>query len=333
MLRIRSWKENSYRKMHSIIFNGLKHIATLASGSGKNKKLFILIYHRVLSEPDYMRPGEVDIDVFTWQMELLAKYFNVLPLADALEKLKNNQLPARAVCITFDDGYADNYLNALPILQKFNLKATFFIATGYLNGGIMWNDKVIEAVRRAKNDYLDLTQLGLGKISIKNSQEKAQAAQLIIKNIKHLDMEKRQQLANQIAAMVKGMPTDLMMTNEQLTKLHQAGMEIGGHTVTHPIMAKLNEQETERELTENKLALEKLLNTKIRFFAYPNGKPGQDYLPEQVKEIRSHNYQAAVSTQWGVADRTTDLFQLPRFTPWDTDPLRFMLRMIQVYIR
>ncbi len=314
-----------------IILNGLKQIATLTSGPGKQKKLLVLIYHRVLDEPDFMRPGEVDKKVFTWHMELVAKYFNVLPLAEGLEKLKNDRLPARAVCITFDDGYADNYLNALPILQKFNLKATFFIATGYLNGGIMWNDKVIEAIRRITTDNFDLTALGLGQFSVVTQQEKTQTAQCIIKNIKHLDMEKRQRFANQIAASVKGIPTDLMMTDEQLINLYQAGMEIGGHTVTHPIMAKLNEQELEWEIAENKLVLEELLDIQVRFFAYPNGKPEQDYSSTQVQKIKYHNYQAAVSTQWGVADKDTDSFQLPRFTPWDDNPLKFMLRMCRIY--
>ena len=119
-------------KMKAITLYGLKQLATLASGFGKKKKLFILIYHRVLDEPDFMRPGEVDKIKFAWQMELLSKYFNVLSMSDALEKIQKNTLPPRAVCITFDDGYADNYHNALPILKNNQLTATFFISSGYL---------------------------------------------------------------------------------------------------------------------------------------------------------------------------------------------------------
>jgi peptidoglycan/xylan/chitin deacetylase (PgdA/CDA1 family) len=256
----------------------------------------------------------------------------VLSLAEALDKLENNQLPPRAVCITFDDGYADNYLNALPILKENKLQATFFIASGYLNGGIMWNDKVIEAIRCCTSDTLDLTSLGLGCFDIDSKIKKAKVAQQIINKIKHLDSEKRQEIADNIAGKVDNLPTDLMLTNEQLIQLHQAEMEIGGHTVTHPILSKLDHQNVEFELQANKTYLEQLLMTTIRFFAYPNGKLGVDFNPEHAKQVRDLGYQAAVSTDWGVANNRSDVFRLPRFTPWDTQPVKFMLRMIHRYI-
>ncbi len=317
--------------MQKIILQGLKQFATLTSGPGRRKKLFILIYHRVLDKPDFMRPGEVDKQAFAWQMELLANYFNVLPLPEALEKLKNDQLPARAVSITFDDGYADNYLNALPILKKNNLNATFFIATGYLNGGIMWNDQVIEAVRRLDSDTLDLTPYGLQCFDVKTTEKKSAAAQQVLQKIKHLPTQKRQTIADFMTTQVKSVPNHLMMTNEQVVQLHRAGMEIGGHTVTHPILANLDEDQAAQEINQNKQTLEQLLQQKIRLFAYPNGKPGTDYRPEQIKLIKAAGYQAAVSTQWGVANKDSDFYQLPRFTPWDEQPSKFMGRMVWMY--
>jgi len=318
--------------MQSLILLGLKQLATVASGLGKKKKLFILIFHRVLDEPDFMRPGEVDKKVFTWQMQLLAKCFNVLPLADALEKIDKDQLPSRAVCITFDDGYADNYLNALPILKQHNLTATFFVATGYLNGGIMWNDKVIEAVRNTKQVELDLTAIELGKVSITSEYQKYQVAQKIIQKIKHLQPEQRSQYAESIAQQARSLPNDLMMTDKQLKSLHQSGMEIGGHTVTHPILATLNTQDAEKEIVDNKAELERLLETRIDFFAYPNGMPEQDYLKEHISIVKNAGYKAAVSTPWGILTKKTDRYQLPRFTPWDKQDFKFMLRMIITYL-
>ncbi len=318
--------------MQSLILLGLKQLATIASGLGKKKKLFILIFHRVLDAPDFMRPGEVDKKVFTWQMQLLAKYFNVLPLAEALDKLDKDQLPPRAVCITFDDGYADNYLNALPILKEHNLTATFFIATGYLNGGIMWNDKVIESVRNTKQIELDLTAIELGRVSITSEHQKYQVAQEIIQKIKHLQPKQRSQYAESIAEQAKNLPDDLMMTDKQLKSLHQNGMEIGGHTVTHPILATLNAQDAEKEIVDNKVELERLLERRVDFFAYPNGMPEQDYLKEHISIVKDAGYKAAVSTPWGVLTKQTDRYQLPRFTPWDKQGFKFMLRMILTYI-
>lgn len=315
----------------SIFLEILKALATVASGASKRKKLFILIYHRVLDKPDFMRPGEVDTVAFTWQMAMLAKYFNVLPLHEALQKMQADTLPPRAVCITFDDGYADNYTNALPILKQFNLLATFFIADGFLNGGRMWNDTVIEALRDFPLPDLDLTAINLGLFDVSDYRKKSQAAARIIQLIKHLPLAQRDKHTAFIAAQSQNLPDNLMMTTEQLKQLHQNGMEVGGHTVNHPILAKLDAQTAEQEITENKTFLENLLDTPLRFFAYPNGKPLEDYLPQQLQIVKNAGYQAALSTQSDVAHYYSDQWQLPRFTPWDSTPLKFMLRMIHKY--
>lgn len=113
-------------------------------------ELSILIYHRVLARPDPLFPGEVDRALFERQLRLLKRFYTVLPLSVAVQRLRDGSLPPRAACITFDDGYADNAEHALPLLRQYGLHATFFIATGYLNGGQMWNDRVIDAVRRRR---------------------------------------------------------------------------------------------------------------------------------------------------------------------------------------
>ncbi|MCQ8103096.1 polysaccharide deacetylase family protein [Methylomonas sp. SURF-2] len=306
----------------------LQPLASFASGIGKRKKLLIMIYHRVLDEPDFMRPGEVDKEKFTWQMELLAKHFNVLPLPEALERMQSDTLPSRAVCITFDDGYADNYTNALPILQQFNLKATFFIASGFLDGGRMWNDTVIESVRNLSTPILDLAQQGLGVFEIANETQKSLAAQQIIQKIKHLDFAERAHYVEAIAVKSENLPEDLMMTSEQVKKLHISGMEIGGHTVNHPILAKLDDEIAKWEIGENKKFLENLLGIELRCFAYPNGKPEIDYGWFHTELVKQSGFHSAVSTQWNVATKHSNFYELPRFTPWDTERVKFMARLI-----
>ena len=319
--------------IQSFLLNLLEPLATLASGIGKQKKLFILIYHRVLDEPDFMRPGEVDKKTFTWQMQLLAKHFNVLSLEDALQRMQTDSLPHRAVCITFDDGYADNYTNALPILQQFNLTATFFIASGFLDGGRMWNDTVIESVRNLKTPILDLNEIGLGQFEASDQNQKCQTAHDIIQKIKHLPFDVRSKYVDYIAAQSQDLPNNLMLTSEQLIKLHQSGMEIGGHTVNHPILAKIDNQIAKEEILENKNFLEELLGTKVNYFAYPNGKPGKDYLNEHSDSIKKIGYLAAVSTRMGVATKKglSKVFELPRFSPWDSTPVKYIVRMIVLF--
>ncbi|MCX7097493.1 MAG: polysaccharide deacetylase family protein [Methylococcales bacterium] len=312
----------------------LQLLCTLASGLGKRKKLFILIFHRVLDGPDSLRPWEIDSETFAWQMALIAKYFNVMAFSEAIERMENHTLPSRAMCITFDDGYADNYTNALPILLQNKLSAIFFIASGYLDGGRMWNDSVIESLRVMPGSRLDLSKIGLDSYDISSEQKKADSAIAIIQNIKHLDPDVRTQHTDYIVSLAKKeLPHDLMLSSQQLAKLHVSGMEIGGHTVSHPILATLSLDAVKQEVCDNKASLERLLSAQVRFFAYPNGKPGQDYLPEQVHVIKNCGYEAAVSTLPGVSTALDDPWQLARFTPWDKHPLKFMLRIAIEYFQ
>ncbi|WP_163360867.1 polysaccharide deacetylase family protein, partial [Escherichia coli] len=85
----------------------------------------------------------------------LRSWFNVLPLDEAAQRLKDGSLPARAAALSFDDGYADNHDIALPLLQKHGLPCSFFIATGFLDGGRMWNDTLIESIRLSTKPLLD----------------------------------------------------------------------------------------------------------------------------------------------------------------------------------
>ena len=284
---------------------------------GPGARLSILIYHRVLGETDPIFPSEPTTAAFEAQMAAVKAAFNVLPLPEAIARLKAGTLPARAACITFDDGYADNYTLALPILQKHGLHATFFIATAYMNGGRMFNDTVIEAVRRAKDDSIDLQDLGLGRHDISTPQAKARAIGHILPIVKYQPLDQREETVAALAQKVTSalLPTNLMMTTAQLKALHGAGMEIGGHTDRHPILANLDEGETRAEIQAGKAWLESTLGSRVRVFAYPNGRPGKDYRPEQARIVESMGLEGAVSTQWGVSSRTTDPYQLARFTP------------------
>lgn len=303
-----------------------KLMGGLLSPSGASARLSILIYHRVLAEADPLFPHEATAATFDRQLAMLKAAFNVLPLTDAIARLKAGTLPARAACITFDDGYADNLTLATPILKKHGLHATFFIATAYLNGGRMFNDTVIEAIRRSPLPTLDLGALGLGRFDIAHHETKAHAIGQILPQVKYLPLDAREQTVARIAELAQcgALPNDLMMSTEQLKALHAAGMGIGGHTARHPILAKLDANAVREEIAAGKDFLETALNTRITLFAYPNGKPGADYLPEQAAIVRELGFDAAVSTQWGSARRDSDAFQLPRFTPWSPQPSRFV---------
>jgi hypothetical protein len=132
------------------------------SPAGASARLSIFIFHRVLPAADPLLPFEPSVEQFDWMVRLISRNFNVLPLSAAARRLQAGTLPTAAAAITFDDGYADNFEVAWPILAHYGIPATFFIATAFLDGGRMWNDEVIEAFRKVPEGELNLHQFDLG---------------------------------------------------------------------------------------------------------------------------------------------------------------------------
>jgi len=281
-----------------------------------------------------MLQGQINAADFHQQMSILAKNFCVLPLSDAVTKLQSETLPAKAVSITFDDGYADNVEVALPILQQWQLPATFFISTGFLDGGCMWNDAVIEAVRVAPGPFLDLSDMNLGKFDVRSISQRQQTIQRLIAKLKYLPQEERGMKAASVARSAGAkLPDNLMMSSDQVRLLSAAGMEIGGHTVNHPILSGLSESVTRDEIMQGRKMLEEITGKPVHLFAYPNGTPGLDYTSEHIKLLKELGFFAAVSTAYGAATSDGDCYQMPRFTPWDTDEIRFTLRLLKNCLR
>lgn len=304
------------------------------SSKGIHARLSILIFHRVLSKKDPLRPEEIEEGTFDKLMGFISESFNVLPLVEAKNRLELGRLPSRSVCITFDDGYADNYYVALPILMRWKLPATFFIASGYLDGGCMWNDAVIELLRVIPSKRLNLKNIGLSDYSLTNLMERRVAAHKLINTLKYHPHAKKEEIIRRIMDVVKAeMPDELMMTSSQVRGLHSAGMDIGGHTTSHPILSQEYDDVARREIFGGKEELESIINGKISMFAYPNGIPGRDYKFEHVKMCKGAGFEGAVTTSWGVAMMGNDPFQLPRFTPWDRDIRKFGMRFLLNYRR
>lgn len=308
-------------------------LSMLSPGAGA-ARLSVLIFHRVLPVPDPMFPGEVDARQFDQIVGWMRDWCNVLPLDEAVNRLATRSLPARAAAITFDDGYADNHGQALPILQRHGLSATFFIATGFLDGGRMWNDTIIEAVRRFNGDQIDLRAVGGFPKDFKaiwpstSIEQRRHVIESIIGQIKYAQPDQRLALADQVALRLRvKLPADLMMTSQQVRGLRHAGMQIGAHTHNHPILAHLTPSAARLEIARSKQTLEDLLGESVDLFAYPNGRPRQDYNAQSVSIVRELGFAAAVSTATGAANGRSDPFQLPRFTPWDRTRVRFGLRL------
>jgi len=302
----------------------------LAAPAGRGSRLTALIYHRVLWQRDPLLPSEPDAREFEARMRNVKAWFNVLPLTEAIERLRVGTLPARPLAITFDDGYADNFEIALPILRRLKLTATFFVATGFLDGGRMWNDTIIETVRRCPGDVLDLSAFGLGSYKTSSIEHKREAINTLLQKLKYLEHSRRTEFVAGIAeTCMSPLPHDLMMSSAQVRELHLAGMTIGAHTVSHPILSTLSESNARTEIVQGKERLDEIVGSPISLFAYPNGKPGRDYGPQHVAMVKNIAFSGAVSTAWGAAQTGCDIYQIPRFTPWDRTAWRYGIRLAQ----
>lgn len=293
--------------------------------------LTIFAYHRVLPAPDSLRPGEVVAEVFEAQIRFLSQHFSTLPLLGAVKLLSEGKLPSRACSITFDDGYADNLTVALPILEKYQLPATVFVATGYLDGQRMFNDAVIDIVAASPQAFLDLESLDLGQYRIENLNDRLAAITAILKRFRYRNPETREAdlLRMQEIAACGILPAGTMLSPAQVRELAERGIEIGGHTVTHPILAAVSDERAQKEIIAGKQELETIIGKPVKVFAYPNGKPDHDYAARHVAMARAAGFELAVTTTSGVATPTTDVFQLPRFMPWGASMTKLAARMVK----
>ena len=217
-----------------------------------------------------------------------------------------------------------------PSCARLGITATFFVSTGFIEGGRMWNDTIVEAVRRATGPTLDVSAAGLGVHSIVDPAARRKAMSVLLRALKYLPPAVRQTRVEQVVASAGvALPDDLMMTRAQVRMLADAGMGIGAHTVSHPILATIGADEARREIAEGREALEGIVGRKVSLFAYPNGRPDRDYRREHVEIVRDLGFDAAFTTSSGAAAVGDSLFELPRFTPWDRTPARFAVRMMR----
>ena len=309
----------------------VRSLGGLFTPSGSRASLLVLIFHRVLDRKDPLLEGEPDAHEFGTQLDVIRSVCRVLPLEEAVDRLRSGSLPQRAVSITFDDGYANNRTAAAPMLKERGLPATIFVATGYLNGGRMFNDTVIEAIRRAGPE-LDLRDLGFERFEFTDDASRLRAINRLLPKIKYRAPEERVRCAEAIAAKVGArLPDDLMMTDAQVRELASFGVSIGAHTVHHPILASVQDDLARREINESRRVLQEMTGESISLFAYPNGRPKTDYASVHATMVREAGFKAAVSTAWGGAGPAVDFFQIPRMLPWDTSPLMFAGRLMRTY--
>ena len=284
----------------------------------------ILMYHKVLPSPlraQYpLQNLVVEETVFKLQMEWLSKRFRVLTVAEAMECLDKNDLSGSApydlpiACITFDDGYYDNYKYAVPILESHGLKATFYVATGFISGRGLWYDRMAAAWR---TDPAAAAQ-GATRIIPGLRDRIAGISELDdwIGLLKGIPDETRRRVMDEIKVPQMEMGTIFgAMSPEQLSDLSLRGHEIGSHTVTHPILTQLDSAAIRHELDESLHDLEKWITHRPVGLCYPNG----DHDDSVIATAREVGFRYACSVRRGMVDASSDKLSLPRRSIYSSD--------------
>jgi len=297
--------------------SGLLGLARLARSHARG---VILRYHAVTdgaepvvyAAPDICMP----VDAFRMQMAFVKRAYTVLPL-DVLVRavVAGDRLPARALAITFDDGYADNHRLAAPVLRALDLPATVYVATGAIEDAApFW----VGAVRGIALGALGPVPMPDGSsLDATGSAAREAAAKGMTRALVPLDAEAR---AAWLAQAARGAGVDLgrslggtMLTWAQVRDLARTGWTIGAHTVTHSNVALVDAKRAEAEIAGSRDALAGAIGTAVCHFCYPNSGGQHAYFAPAVSAILAKlGFLSATTSKPGALRPGTDPFLLPR---------------------
>lgn len=278
------------------------------------RKALILMYHR-FSERDH--PLATSAESFSEQIDYLLARYDLVSLSRLFELLKSRrEFPSRLAVITIDDGYRDAFEIAFPILKRKNVPATLFAVSGFIDGRCwLWPDNARFAALTTRLPYVELELNGhLLHFRITTEQSRLAAAELINETLKQMTEDERALSTAPIAAAFQvelpQLPPEEFapMSWEQLRELDSAGIEIGSHTATHPVLTKVSDVRLREELVESRSRIESQLGRAVDLFCYPNG----DSSDVVRREVARAGYCAAVTTQVGLNDGKCDPLSLRR---------------------
>ncbi len=293
-------------------------------------KAVILTYHRVLSRKElaasYVQPGMyVTAETFAMQMRFLKQNFSVIALGELLHLWLEGKWDAgRRYCVvTFDDGWLDNYLYALPVLKRLELPATVFLPTEFVGTNRWyWPDQIAWLCsharwrdpqrRRRSSDALQREFPWLAGCALPSDGFGADA---LIERCKAQAQEQIDALLGAWAQQLEVvLPRERQVIDwSEAREMSAAGVSFGSHSCSHRILTHLDADHARREIQGSWETLRSKSLTTVPVFCYPNG----DWSVEMERLVEAAGYAAAVTTQFGYEDAAP--------------PRRFALRRINVH--
>lgn len=298
--------------------------------------VIVLVYHRVArltSDPEMLA---VTPDNFHAQMLYLKETFPVVRFDEEWTKASRP-----AVAITFDDGYADNALEALPILEEVGVPATFFVSTGTIGTDteFWWHElERIILEKQSLPSRFTLEDGSCGRSWPTGSlRERQKFYRGIVRLMNDADAGHRNNWLAQVRRWAQTgketANTHRAMTVDELRLLAGSSeVTIGAHTVTHTRLSSLSLEAQREEIEASKKQLEAWLGRGISTFSYPFGLRS-DYTKQSIALCRQAGFTRAAANFPGQAHRWTDPYQIPRHLVRNWPVERFTIKLREFWTR
>ncbi len=308
---------------------GLLTSVSRVSGYARRVPAFpILAYHRVNDEGDPFFPS-TSTEAFERQMAFIARAYVVLPIGELVERMERRAVPRNALAITFDDGYRDNLTHAAPVLARYGLPATVFLASGFIGTAeVPWFDQVALALKSTRAVACRIAEDRA--VPLGSSAGRLSALTRIVEWLKSLPHAAMRQeidlLLTDLGVTDQGTFKSWMLNWDEVHAMLGLGFDVGAHTVSHPILSRVSAERAWAEIDGSRAMIEAGCGRRPRTFAYPNGKPS-DYSETVVRLVRRAGFTCAVTTRFGVNTTATPRYELRRGGPWEQHLPTFALKL------
>lgn len=298
---------------------GQPRLAPLRQNRGA---LRILAYHRVVAAPwDDFRFDEQIIsaspEAFEAQMRFARKNFDVVSFSD-LEACESagRAWPQRALIVTFDDGYRDNFTLAFPILRQLRIPATIFLSTGHIGAQkLFWWDAIAWCFKTSARSSIELPELGAAPLPLGSKTQKRAAIDAALAWSKLASEAERRAWVAALPGQLEvecgeEVAKEMHLNWDEVREMARGGLEFGSHTVTHPILSQVDGAQLQFELEHSKADIEREIGQKVLSFAYPAGTRQRRDLAARAG-VEACGYRFAVAYDQGV-ERAPDRLAMPR---------------------
>jgi peptidoglycan/xylan/chitin deacetylase (PgdA/CDA1 family) len=314
----------------SLVESGALRLAAKVAPRG----VAIVMYHSVMDEPgsEASTLGGIIHSTrdFRQQMEVVARHFSPVTMHDVLQFVRGDKdLPPRPVVITFDDGYADNYQVASPILKRVGVPAAFYVTVECVEKRkLPWPARARHAFLTSKK--MEWTEPQGERWPLSSPDQRSRAFERALQYCGKLAGDSLEDfvrtLEHELETAPRACGDSLMMTWDEVRGLAREGHIVGSHTMTHPNMAHVQEEDLKREFVQSKNVLERELAGQVVHFSYPCPVLQPHWAEHTVRASRESGYRTAVTTTGGLVRRNDNPLCLRRIRPTkDADGLRWNL--------